>query len=50
MQPKEREREKKIKLTIKGQISKESSQQVHEEHGQEGHVGNALHLSAGAAV
>lgn len=40
----------KNKLTIKGQISKESSQQVHEEHGQEGHIGNALHLSAGTAV
>lgn len=37
-------------LTIKGQISKESSQQVHEEHGEEGDVGDALHLSAGAAV
>lgn len=43
-----KQREKK--LTIKGQISKESSQQVHEEHGQEGHVGDALHLSAGTAV
>lgn len=38
------------KLTIEGQISEEGSQQVHEEHGQEGHIGNTLHLSAGTAV
>lgn len=38
------------RLTVEGQISKESSQQVHEEHGEEGDVGDALHLSAGAAV
>lgn len=37
-------------LTVKGQVSKESSQQVHDEHGEEGDVGDALHLSAGAAV
>lgn len=38
------------RLTVKGQISEEGGQQVHQEHGQEGHVGNALHLSAGTAV
>lgn len=46
MQP----REFSTQLTVKGQISKESSQQVHDEHGEEGDVGDALHLSAGAAV
>lgn len=39
-----------IRLTVEGQISEEGSQQVHDEHGQEGHVGNALHLSTGTAV
>lgn len=38
------------RLTVEGQISEEGSQQVHEEHSQEGHIGNALHLPAGTAV
>lgn len=38
------------RLTVEGQVSEEGGQQVHDEHGQEGHVGNALHLSAGTAV
>ncbi len=38
------------RLTVEGQVSKEGSQQVHDEHGQEGHIGNALHLFAGTAV
>ena len=38
------------RLTVEGQVSEEGSQQVHDEHGQEGHVGDTLHLSAGAAV
>lgn len=38
------------KLTVEGQISEQGGQQVHDEHGQEGHVGNTLHLSAGSAV
>lgn len=38
------------RLTVEGQISEEGGQQVHEEHGQEGHIGNALHLPAGTAV
>lgn len=38
------------RLTVEGQVSEESCQQIHDEHGQEGHVGNALHLFAGAAV
>lgn len=37
-------------LTVEGQISEEGGQQVHDEHGQEGHIGNVLHLSVGAAV
>lgn len=38
------------KLTVEGQISEKGSQQVHDEHGQKGHISNALHLSAGTAV
>lgn len=38
------------RLTVEGQVSEEGGQQVHDEHGQEGHIGNALHLLAGAAV
>lgn len=37
-------------LTVEGEISKEGSQQVHDEHGQERYVGDTLHLSAGTAV
>jgi len=38
------------RLTVEGQIPEEGGQQVHDEHGQEGHVGDALHLLARATV
>lgn len=34
------------RLTVEGEVSEEGSQQVHDEHGQEGHIGNILHLFA----
>lgn len=37
-------------LTVEGEISEEGGQQVHDEHRQEWHVGDSLHLSAGTAV
>lgn len=36
----------KERLTVEGEVSEEGSQQVHDKHGQEGHVGNILHLFA----
>lgn len=37
-------------LTIKGQVSKDCSQQVHYKHAQDRYIGNGLHASFGGAV
>lgn len=37
-------------LTIKSEVSKQSRQHVHDQHGEDGQVGHVLHPSPGAAV
>lgn len=32
-------------LTIKGEVAKDGSEQIHDKHPQDGHVGNGLHAS-----
>ena len=39
----------KALLTVKGQVSKESSEQVHQKHGEEGNLGHVHHPSPAAA-
>lgn len=36
-------------LTVKGEVAKQSCEQVHDEHGQDGDVGNILHAFLGGA-
>lgn len=38
-----------INLTKKGEVTKKSSQQVHDKHGQDGDVGDILHPFLGGA-
>lgn len=37
-------------LTKKGEVTKKSSEQVHDKHGQDGDVGNSLHAFLGGTV
>lgn len=39
-----------VDLTIKGEVTKQSWQHVHDEHGEDGQVGDVLHLLPGATV
>lgn len=40
--------DKRFDLTVKGEVTKKSRQQVHDEHGQDGDVGNVLHTFLGS--
>lgn len=35
---------------MEGQVSKQSSEQIHDEHGQERHISHTLHLSTRTTV
>lgn len=39
-----------VLLTVEGQISKQSSQQIHDKHAQERDICNVLHLSSGTTA
>lgn len=41
---------KRAYLTVKGEVTKQRRQHVHDEHGHDGQVGDPLHFPAAAAV